>query len=63
MKECKWRAAMVSIDREIGIECQDRMTLIDFGHAHDARIPWQVKTRQEGRAPKLGRAGEPSKLI
>jgi len=29
---------MFLIDREIGIECRDRMTLIDFGHAHDARI-------------------------
>jgi len=30
--------AMFAIDREIGIERQHGILLVDFGHPHDARI-------------------------
>ena len=38
MNERKRHTAMFPIDREIGIQCQDGMPFMDFGHAYDASI-------------------------
>jgi hypothetical protein len=38
MKERKRDPAMFPVDRKIGIKGQDSMPVMDFGHAHNARV-------------------------
>ncbi len=38
INEREWVAAMFPIDREIGIERQHNVLLVDLGHPHNARI-------------------------
>jgi hypothetical protein len=38
MNKHEWNSTVFAIDREIGIERQYGVPLIDFGHPHDTRI-------------------------
>ena len=56
----EWNSAMFAIDREIGIERQYGVPLIDFGHPHDTRIgerhrPVPIFLMQLGAGPRYAR--------